>query len=555
MRPDHDLGDVSTQAEDKSVPADLDLTVHHKASEEESPLPGLPELHAAKEDREGTNLPGGSLFIPAKLESELPIYSLSRGVEVGAPSPVSSARDVTMRAPSLLDPTKINEVPPFSAGALQKDEDASGLEVNAAKPARTTFREQLRSGRTLFETPESKSQFQFESVSPVESKAVPVPHSSARSGFALPSEDHQNSEVVVDPPQPQPAVAKPSRLPMSIQENDVTTSTRGKAPEEFPSDDPEIVRQNSIEGAPTSTPGSMAIDHAKAVAKSTHSEAKPSLIQEPRAPTLPNSRAEAAEPQVPTRLERLTAETGQGMLPASGTSDAQSENQMKHGANRNESARSYQQELPVGLASSADRTDPIEPVKLPSARLAQESVELSPATISQAASLAEVKPHGAPPPAAEKPSPTDGHERLLKLIQSEVQVLNTARMDKMSVVLRPDGQTEILLRLQMQDGQVEAHARCDRGNFDALNSEWRQLQQTLFACGVRLAPLDAPVSSSHDSIANFSNRFDSASAFQNPRQPQNSARSLEQEGETSASRPEKPRTRSRQSSHLLELWA
>lgn len=57
------------------------------------------------------------------------------------------------------------------------------------------------------------------------------------------------------------------------------------------------------------------------------------------------------------------------------------------------------------------------------------------------------------------------------------------------VTLRPDSLTELHLELNHRNGEVEAVIRCERGNFQELNAQWSQLQDSMAQQKVRLAPL------------------------------------------------------------------
>jgi hypothetical protein len=79
--------------------------------------------------------------------------------------------------------------------------------------------------------------------------------------------------------------------------------------------------------------------------------------------------------------------------------------------------------------------------------------------------------------------------RISDIVSREVRMFRRAADDLVEVVLTPDAKTQISLRLQWRDGQVEAQARCDFGDFKALNTQWPQLQTTLASQGVRLSHL------------------------------------------------------------------
>jgi hypothetical protein len=73
----------------------------------------------------------------------------------------------------------------------------------------------------------------------------------------------------------------------------------------------------------------------------------------------------------------------------------------------------------------------------------------------------------------------------------EDATVSLRRMDatSISLVIRPDRQTEVALHLDWREGHCEATAVVERGDAAALGAQWGQLQQRLAAQGVQLAPL------------------------------------------------------------------
>lgn len=147
-------------------------------------------------------------------------------------------------------------------------------------------------------------------------------------------------------------------------------------------------------------------------------------------------------------------------------------------------------------------------------------------------------------------SPVLDPQRLLDQIDAQVKLVRSRGAERLSVVLRPDGKTEILLQLRLEGGSVQAQVRCHRGDFDALNADWARLQQTLSASGVRLAPLLGPLPSGELAPAAFK---DGSS------QPALSGRrkSGQKEGGSLLGHPvtgERARARQR-GARLLESWA
>lgn len=79
--------------------------------------------------------------------------------------------------------------------------------------------------------------------------------------------------------------------------------------------------------------------------------------------------------------------------------------------------------------------------------------------------------------------------RVSELISREVRMFKRGGDDLVEVVLTPDTKTQISLRLQWREGQVEVQARCDFGDYGSLNNQWAQLQSSLATHGVRLSHL------------------------------------------------------------------
>ena len=80
-------------------------------------------------------------------------------------------------------------------------------------------------------------------------------------------------------------------------------------------------------------------------------------------------------------------------------------------------------------------------------------------------------------------------ERISSLIARESALVKKHGSDSMAVVLRPDAETELFVHLSQRDGQIEATVRCERGDAHQLGALWSQLQDSLAAQKVRLAPL------------------------------------------------------------------
>lgn len=106
--------------------------------------------------------------------------------------------------------------------------------------------------------------------------------------------------------------------------------------------------------------------------------------------------------------------------------------------------------------------------------------------------------------------------RLVETIRTEVTSLRHLGETNMTVVLRPDSGTQLSLNVSIgRDGTIHAQARCERGDFQTLNAQWPQLQQSLAAHGIRIADLSNQNNPQQHSSADQFLNFDRG---QNPQQ-------------------------------------
>jgi hypothetical protein len=247
------------------------------------------------------------------------------------------------------------------------------------------------------------------------------------------------------------------------------------------------------------------------------------------------------------------ADDSQGV---NGTPVAQAENQMNRAANKNEFASSGKQDLPGPAARAPLARDEAEPRIGSAGHLRPNRETTSPSWSGMPFDVERVSGSGettSGEPASRRAEP----ERLLQMIQTEAQLISRTKAERLSVRLRPDAETEIFLRLSVQGGCVEVHARCDRGNLEALNAQWGQLQEALSVCGVRLAPLNSPVHSEPSLPVGSTGSFDLGESFQNERQPRPTPELPEREMDGPPSRRRSAAQPSARpiGGHLLELWA
>ena len=126
-------------------------------------------------------------------------------------------------------------------------------------------------------------------------------------------------------------------------------------------------------------------------------------------------------------------------------------------------------------------------------------------------------------------------ERLQAAVATGVAQFKRLGTDDYSVTLRPDPQTEIVLRISCQDGELSARAELQQGNWAALNAQWGELQERLSRQNVQLAPLQQPAGSNS---AALDSRSGSSSSQERPApRPQTPAAPAVSSLSTSSRRP------------------
>ncbi|HTB82184.1 MAG TPA: hypothetical protein VK742_00890 [Candidatus Sulfotelmatobacter sp.] len=80
-------------------------------------------------------------------------------------------------------------------------------------------------------------------------------------------------------------------------------------------------------------------------------------------------------------------------------------------------------------------------------------------------------------------------ERTTEMVALQAVRLSRSDAESLSVVIKPGAGTELSLELRQKNGVIEAQAVLQRGDFQALNQHWPDLQQKLEQRGIKLAPL------------------------------------------------------------------
>ncbi len=238
--------------------------------------------------------------------------------------------------------------------------------------------------------------------------------------------------------------------------------------------------------------------------KLTAAEVEAAAAEAAKASTLKADAAKvegsAASAQIAPTIDKAVADAPKiptGADVRNGTPVAQREGDMRKTVKRSENAELAEQKLPGRGNSYSGAADAIAPSTAVGGVFAEgrsrngvrpdaddapmPALNLPTATVS----FSEAAPKQAVAGAAGV-TPAD---RVQNLMATEISRFKQMKLDSMSVVLRPDPQTEISLSVKMSDGKIEAHAICERGDFNGLSAQWGQLQQSLSRQQVELAPL------------------------------------------------------------------
>jgi len=143
--------------------------------------------------------------------------------------------------------------------------------------------------------------------------------------------------------------------------------------------------------------------------------------------------------------------------------------------------------------------------------------------------------------------------RISEVISREVRMFKRGGDDLVEVVLTPDARTQISLRVQWREGQVEVQARCDLGDHHSLNQQWPQLQASMAQHGVRLSHLSERVTTGFTDFFQNPNFSQQQGGERRTMSPATSAATTAPTGsQTGKQNPTKSGIRS---NRLLESWA
>ena len=189
-----------------------------------------------------------------------------------------------------------------------------------------------------------------------------------------------------------------------------------------------------------------------------------------------------AEPSVHEQA-LMTAVSGRGTLAAQHAGTMQATHEM------NETACLAEQNMP-GLPAAIEAAAPAGRERKTRAHGVDCLAGLPAGAAEMALALADQPPRRELSPYADVATPqTVGVEGVRRAIENAAATLRRMDASSLSLVLTPDGNTQLALHVELQQGRFEVRAVLERGDFSALGAEWSQLQNRLAEQGVRLAPL------------------------------------------------------------------
>ena len=233
-----------------------------------------------------------------------------------------------------------------------------------------------------------------------------------------------------------------------------------------------------------------------------------SLASSP-APAGPSLAPEADLPLRPEPATRLILQTERTLAP-DGMFVAQSSGMKKTASNGEYLTQRDEQKFPVEEISAAQMTSPT-PLRLRtrsrdvlgSDEMESSSIASSRLNWPSVSSGLRFEPDLNAADPLIKSQPPVGFDPLAMQISKQAIALKHFNAESMAVVLKPDDATAVFLHLKLSGGQVEVHARMERGDYSAMNSNWSQLQQALAPQGIRLGALQEAATNHSTSAAAF----------------------------------------------------
>jgi hypothetical protein len=211
-----------------------------------------------------------------------------------------------------------------------------------------------------------------------------------------------------------------------------------------------------------------------------------SLLQRlTRVPELPQG-----SPVPSPKQEEIAENTAQPADKIHGIADAKQPAMLLNFDKQTESSKEQHKYLVPGSETQASVVERIPVAFRPSARASDPLADVIADKLAIQPDAFTPKLHIEAPAPSSQPAEVRAVP-IVESIREHVQLLRTSQQNEMRVLLRPDAQTELLLQVRHIDGQIHVQARCERGDFAWLDSQWSTVQHALGTQGVRVEPLQS----------------------------------------------------------------
>lgn len=224
---------------------------------------------------------------------------------------------------------------------------------------------------------------------------------------------------------------------------------------------------------------------------------QPISAEIPSAPTpspLARRFASAAEMMFTSLTDAVDQAAGDTRVPGAGTGTAEQGDTMKEGSDQKQFAESGEPALPLELASApavsrGGARMPTEVRGLTDLHVNEPSVFSSLLPLSSAGYFGVEDLRDMPALGAVAARPVV--ELTQAGLMQHVTELRYSGATEMAVVLKPDADTQLALRLTFNShGEVAVQARCEQGDVQMLAANWGEIRHSLAQQGVRLGALE-----------------------------------------------------------------
>lgn len=390
------------------------------------------------------------------------------------------------------DEGQIVEIQP---GTISVSERSVGSNAGLIDQERTTasLSVEFDRGATAYHGTEARLEPDLQSPQPTSADARQI---SGKAALVL----AQDQDTGFASPSPAPVFAseQPSNSPSSeLASHSFSENPRTPPPNPSASDERQIVPNSQGKTKPKdrNEPTDAGAQQSSITTNTLESRPQSHTVSE-AARAFASVRRDDVSRGLPKSAGSVPAENEPVTSNAAGTSAAKTSIQSKKPEEMGLPKQHADRTLPDAATLAAVTADPArtKPRSQPGAAVSvQDSSLLVTSTLQAGAFATSQSPTALASDAERLPETSAGDAlRLEQKILGVIAEVKRLKPDSMSVVLKPDGDTELHLQLRIDGGRVDVEARVQRGDSAALGGHWAQLQQNLASQGVRLGDLQPP---------------------------------------------------------------